>query len=70
MWYWSGGFWWPGFVLMAVFCIAMMVMMARMMGRGGMGMCGFGRWFEPRDNARSDAQTRGERPHSGSPTPD
>jgi hypothetical protein len=55
MWYWTGGFWWPGFVLMAGFMVICMLMMVRMMGStGGMGMCGFGRSLRPRDEQNAD----------------
>jgi hypothetical protein len=61
MWFWSGGFWWPGFVLMAVFMVIFMLLMFRMMGSmGGMRMCGFGRWREPPDETEHEARTRGE----------
>ena len=61
MWYWSGGFWWPGFVLMAVFMVICMVLMFRMMGSmGGRGMC-FSRWFAPRDDADADERARRDR---------
>ena len=62
MWYWTGGFWWPGFVLMAVFCIVMMLMIFRMMSSmGGRAMCGFWRWFDPRDDAYADERARRDR---------
>jgi uncharacterized membrane protein len=32
MWWSSGGYWWPGLVLMAVFMVICMGMMTRMMG--------------------------------------
>lgn len=70
MWYWTGGFWWPGFVLMAVFMVICMVLMRRMMGSmGGMGMCGFGRWLEPRDEEDADERAHGDRARTdvGSP---
>lgn len=61
MWYWTGGFWWPGFVLMAVFMVICMLVMARMMGsRGGIGMCGFARWFRPRDEADAGERIPGD----------
>ena len=61
MWYWSGGFWWPGFVLMAVFMVICMVLMFRMMGSmGGRGMC-FWRWFDPRDDTNADERARRDR---------
>jgi hypothetical protein len=62
MWYWTGGFWWPGFVLMAVLMVICMLMMVRMMSSsGGMGMCGFGRWFQPREEADPDERTPDQR---------
>ena len=62
MWYWIGGFWWPGFVLMAVFMVICMVLMGRMMGSiGGMRMCGFGRWLEPPDQEAADERAHGDR---------
>jgi hypothetical protein len=62
MWSWSGGFWWPGFVLMAVFMVICMVLMFRMMGSmSGRGMCGFWRWFDPRDDAHADERARRDR---------
>ena len=70
MWYWTGGFWWPGFVLMAVGMVICMVMMVRMMGgMGGVWMCGFGRWLEPRDREDADERTPGDRARTdvGSP---
>jgi hypothetical protein len=62
MWYLNGGFWWPGFVLMAIFMVICTLMMVGMMrSTGGMGMCGFGRWFQPRDDADDEQRTPDER---------
>jgi hypothetical protein len=61
MWYWNGGFWWPGFVLMAVFMVICMLMMVRMMSStGGTRMCGFGHWFQPRETAEDQQRIAGE----------
>ena len=69
MWYWTGGFWWPGFVLMAVLMVVCMVLMSRISSMGGMGMCGFGRWLEPRDEEDADECAHGDRARAdvGSP---
>ena len=70
MWYWTGGFWWPGFVLMAVFMVICMLMMFRMMGSTrGMGMCGFGRWFRPSDEHDPDARAPDDRTRTDVGTP-
>jgi hypothetical protein len=62
MWYWTGGFWWPGLVLIAAFMVICMVLMFRMMrSMRGMVMCGFGRWLEPRDERDADERAHGDR---------
>ena len=44
---------------MAVFMVICMVLMFRMMRSiGGRGMCGFWRWFDPRDAAYADGRAR------------